>query len=68
MSQPESMMFRAARWMTFGSAVSILCVYDRRTVPAEALAAAAQTHPHLHTGSGRQVMTTTGAESSRWSR
>ena len=32
-----------------GSAVSILCVYDRRTAPATALATAAATHPHLHT-------------------
>jgi len=38
-----------------GSAVSILCVYDRRTAPAPAIAAALATHPHLRTGDGRQV-------------
>ena len=36
-----------------GSAVSILCLYDRRTTPAPALAAAHATHPHLRTGSVR---------------
>jgi anti-sigma regulatory factor (Ser/Thr protein kinase) len=38
-----------------GHAVSILCLYDRRTVPAAALTAAAATHPHLRTGHGREV-------------
>jgi anti-sigma regulatory factor (Ser/Thr protein kinase) len=38
-----------------GSAVSILCVYDRRTAPTGALAAAAATHPHVRTAQGRQV-------------
>jgi anti-sigma regulatory factor (Ser/Thr protein kinase) len=38
-----------------GQAVSILCVYDRRTAPGAALAAAAATHPHLRTGHARQV-------------
>jgi len=37
-----------------GSAVSILCVYDRRTTPAPALAAALATHPHLRTAAARQ--------------
>jgi anti-sigma regulatory factor (Ser/Thr protein kinase) len=38
-----------------GSAVSILCLYDRRTSPAAALDAAAATHPHLRTADGRRV-------------
>jgi anti-sigma regulatory factor (Ser/Thr protein kinase) len=38
-----------------GMAVSILCVYDRRTAPAGALAAAAATHPHLHGAQPREV-------------
>ena len=37
-----------------GSAVSILCVYDRRTAPVAALATAESTHPHLQTAQGRQ--------------
>jgi anti-sigma regulatory factor (Ser/Thr protein kinase) len=38
-----------------GSALSILCVYDRRTTPAPALAAAEATHPHLRTDDGRKA-------------
>jgi anti-sigma regulatory factor (Ser/Thr protein kinase) len=37
-----------------GQAVSILCLYDRRTAPDGALAAATATHPHLRTPDGRQ--------------
>jgi anti-sigma regulatory factor (Ser/Thr protein kinase) len=38
-----------------GSAVSILCVYDRRTTPAGALAAAQATHPHLRGAQRREL-------------
>ena len=38
-----------------GSAVSILCLYDRRTTPGPALSAAEATHPHLPTGGRRLV-------------
>ena len=36
-----------------GSDISLLCLYDRRTTPAPALAAAEATHPHVRTGDGR---------------
>ncbi len=38
-----------------GTAVSILCVYDRRTAPADAIVAAAATHPTLYDRAGRRV-------------
>jgi anti-sigma regulatory factor (Ser/Thr protein kinase) len=38
-----------------GSALSVLCVYDRRTTPVPALAAAEATHPHLRTGGVRRA-------------
>jgi anti-sigma regulatory factor (Ser/Thr protein kinase) len=38
-----------------GHAVSLLCLYDRRTAPAAALTAAAATHPSLRTGHGSEV-------------
>jgi anti-sigma regulatory factor (Ser/Thr protein kinase) len=37
-----------------GSALSLLCLYDRRTTPAPALTAAEATHPHLRTAGARQ--------------